>query len=118
MNLRIFLIPALGLTLAISGCAGLGGGSSSSSDSETASPSSGRGGPTVSDSEIMTAIQQAFKQDPELATASITVKVEKGIVTLSGNAPNAQSYNRAISLARNAPGVRPPVIASSLRFPS
>jgi osmotically-inducible protein OsmY len=116
MNLRIFLIPALGLTLAISGCAGLGGGSSS--DSETASPSSGRGGPTVSDSEIMAAIQQAFKQDPELATASITVKVEKGIVTLSGNAPNAQSYNRAISLARNAPGVRPPVIASGLRFPS
>ncbi len=116
MNLRTFLIPALGLTLTLAGCAGLGGGSSS--DSETASPSSGRGGPTVSDSEIMTAIQQAFKQDPELATASITVKVEKGIVTLSGNAPNAQSYNRAISLARNAPGVRPPVIASSLRFPS
>ena len=117
MNPHIFLISALGLTLAISGCASLGG--SASSDSETASPSaSGRGGPTVSDSEIMVAIQQAFKQDPELATASITVKVEKGIVTLSGNAPNAQSYNRAISLARNAPGVRPPVIAASLRFPS
>ena len=117
MNLRTFLIPALGLTLTLAGCAGLGGSGSASSDSETASLSS-RSGPTVSDSEIMAAIQQAFKQDPELATASITVKVEKGIVTLSGNTPNAQSYNRAISLARNAPGVRPPVIASGLRFPS
>lgn len=117
MNLRNFLIPALGLALAISGCASLSGGSSS--NSEAVSPSaSGRSSPTVSDAEIMAAITDAFKQDPELATASIAVKVEKGIVTLSGNAPNAQTYNRAISLARNAPGVRPPVIVANLRFPS
>ncbi|MBK8752144.1 MAG: BON domain-containing protein [Candidatus Competibacteraceae bacterium] len=51
--------------------------------------------------------KDAFKQDPQLATASITVTVEKGVVTLSGNAPNAQTYNRAISVARSAPGSTP-----------
>ncbi|MBK8752928.1 MAG: BON domain-containing protein [Candidatus Competibacteraceae bacterium] len=70
----------------------------------------------MSDSDIAAAIKDAFKQDPQLATASITVTVEKGVVTLSGNAPNAQTYNRAISVARSAPGVRPPVVATALKF--
>jgi len=77
----------------------------------------GRGGAKVSDSEITSAIKDAFKQDPQLAAASISVAVENGAVTLSGNVPNAQTYNRAISVARSAPGVRPPVIATNLKFP-
>ena len=119
MNPRNFVIPVFLAALATTGCASLGGGSSSDSDSGTATASlsdGGRGGAKVSDSDIAAAIKDAFKQDPQLATASITVTVEKGVVTLSGNAPNAQTYNRAISVARSAPGVRPPVVATALKF--
>ena len=118
MKPRKLLIPALLAALALTGCASLLG--SSSGDSDTASASSGRagrGGPTVSDSEITSSIQAAFKQDPELAAANITVTVEKGVVSLSGNTPNVQAYLRAGSLARNAPGVRPPVNVSNLQYP-
>jgi osmotically-inducible protein OsmY len=121
MNPRNLIIPVLLVALATTGCVSLGGGGSSSdSDSGTATASlsdDGRGASKVSDSDIASAIKDAFKQDPQLAAASITVTVEKGVVTLSGNAPNAQTYNRAISVARSAPGVRPPVIATNLKFP-
>ena len=106
--------------LTTAGCAGLGlGGGSTDSDgaSATSRSDSARGGPQVSDSEITSTIKEAFKQDPELATANITVTVEKGVVTLSGNAPNVQAYLRAGSLARNVPGVRPPVNVSNLQYP-
>jgi osmotically-inducible protein OsmY len=116
MNPRKLLIPALLAALAVTGCASLGGGSSG--DGDTASSSrAGRGGPTVSDSEITAGIKDAFKQDSELAAANITVTVEKGAVSLSGNTPNVQAYLRAGSLARNVPGVRPPVNVSNLQYP-
>lgn len=119
MNTRNFLIPALLIALATTGCMGLGGGSSDSDgvSSTTSLSDSGRGGPKVSDSEIAAAIKDAFKQDSQLANADISVTVDNSMVTLSGNVPNAQTYNRAISLARGVPGVRPPVNASKLRFP-
>ena len=121
MNPRKFLIPTILTALAATGCAGLNLGGGSSGDSDAASTSSlggaGRGGPTVSDAEITSGIQAAFKQDPELAAANITITVNKGVVTLSGNTPNVQAYLRAGSLARNAPGVRPPVNVSNLRYP-
>ena len=116
MNSRKLLIPVLLAALATAGCAGLGGGSSD--DSGTASPGGGgRSGPNVSDSEITSSIQAAFKQDPELAAANIAVTVEKGVVMLTGNTPNVQAYLRAGSIARNAPGVRPPVNVSNLQYP-
>jgi osmotically-inducible protein OsmY len=119
MNPRKLLIPVLLAALATAGCAGLGGGSSD--ESETASAASlsggGRGSPKVSDSEITSNIQAAFKQDPELAAANITVSVEKGVVSLSGNTPNVQAYLRAGSIARNVPGVRPPVNVANLQYP-
>jgi osmotically-inducible protein OsmY len=118
---KFHLTLALLAALTTAGCAGMGlGGGSADSDSGTSAASlgdSGRGGPKVSDSEITSTIKDAFKQDPELAAANITVNSDKGIVTLSGNVPNAQTYNRAISLARSVPGVRPPVKASNLKFP-
>ena len=118
MNSRQFLIPVLLAALTAAGCAGLGGGSDDSGTTSVASlREGGRGGPTVSDSEISSSIKDAFKQDPELAAANISVNSENGVVTLSGNVPNAQTYNRAISLARGMPGVRPPVRASNLKFP-
>lgn len=121
MNSRNLIIPVLLVALATTGCVSLGGGGSTSdSDSGTATASlndGGRGGAKVSDSDIASAIKDAFKQDPQLAAASITVTVEKGVVTLSGNVPNVQTYLRAGSLARNVPGVRPPVSVSNLRYP-
>lgn len=115
MNPRKLLIPAFLATLALSGCAGLMG---SGGDSDAASSGSARrGGPTVSDSEITSTIQAAFKQDSELAAANITVTVEKSVVSLSGNVPNVQAYLRAGSIARNVPGVRPPVNVSNLQYP-
>ena len=119
MNPCKLLIPVLLAALVATGCASLGGGSSD--DGGTASAAglrdSGRSGPKVSDSEISASIKEAFKQDPELAAANITVTVDSGRVTLSGNTPNVQAYNRAGSLARNAPGVRPPVNVSNLQYP-
>jgi osmotically-inducible protein OsmY len=106
--------------LATAGCAslGLGSGSTDSDGTSTASRGDGaRGGPQVSDSEIIAAVKAAFKQDAQLATTDITVTADKGVVTLSGNVPNVQTYLRAGSLARNVPGVRPPVNVSNLRYP-
>ncbi|KAB2928856.1 MAG: BON domain-containing protein [Candidatus Contendobacter sp.] len=119
MNLRKLLIPALLAALAATGCASLGGGSGGGDDTAGVASASraGRGGPTVSDSEITAGIKDAFKQDPELAAANITVTVEKGAVSLSGSTPNVQAYLRAGSLARNVPGVRPPVNVSNLQYP-
>ena len=118
MNKGSFILALLA-ALTTAGCAGLGGGSSDSEgvSSTTSLSEGGRGGPTVSDAEITSSIQSAFKQDSELAAANITVTVEKGVVTLSGNAPNVQAYLRAGSMARNAPGVRPPVNVANLRYP-
>ena len=101
--------------LMTSGCVSMGGGSSDDSGSAGASLSdSSRPGPKMSDSEIVSAIRDAYKQDEELASASINVTANQGVVTLSGRVPSAQVYNRAISVARSVTG-RPP-IASSLQF--
>ena len=71
MNSRQFLIPVLLAALTAAGCAGLGGGSDDSGTTSVASlREGGRGGPTVSDSEISSSIKDAFKQDPELAAAN------------------------------------------------
>lgn len=115
---KLTLTLTLATVLTTAGCAGLGGGSSDSEGiTTTASLSdSGRGGPKVADSEIVSAIKAAFKEDSQLASANINVTVNNGVVTLSGSVPSPQAYNRAISLARGAPGVRPPVNAANLKF--
>jgi len=101
--------------LTTAGCAGMGGGSSDDNSSNAASLSaSGRPGPKISDSEIVSAIKDAYKQDEQLASASINITANQGVVTLSGSVPSAQAYNRAISLARSVTG-RPPV-AANLKF--
>ncbi|MBL8251761.1 MAG: BON domain-containing protein [Candidatus Competibacter sp.] len=117
---KFHLSLALLIALATAGCSALnfgGRGGSDSDSSSTATLSGGRGGAKASDSDITSSVKAAFKDDPELAAANISVSAESGVVTLSGNVPNAQSYNRAISLARGVPGVRPPVRAANLNFP-
>jgi hyperosmotically inducible protein len=83
--------------------------------------SGGSGGATAaggrSDSEITTAIEDAFKQDDLLGSAGISVNTDQGVVTLSGNVPSARAYNRALFLAGQVPGVRRPVLATGLTYP-
>ncbi len=115
MNKLAFALALVaGLTTA--GCVSMGGGSSdeSSAASTTSLSDSGRTGSKLSDSEIVSAINDAYKQDQQLAGAGINVTANQGTVTLSGNVPSAQVYNRAISVARSVTG-RPP-IASNLNF--
>ncbi|MBK8183985.1 MAG: BON domain-containing protein [Candidatus Competibacteraceae bacterium] len=119
MHKPYLILPLLAI-LITTGCGsiGLGGGSADDGGGASATNLTGtRGGPKVSDSEITASIKEAFKQDPELAATNLNVSANNGVVSLSGNVPNAQTYNRAISLARSVAGVRPPVKASELRFP-
>ena len=113
---KLYLTLAFLAALTSAGCASMGGGSSSDdSAASTASLSdSGRSGPKMSDSDIVSTIKDAFKQDEQLASAGINVTANQGIVTLSGSVPSAQAYNRAISLVRSVTG-RPPV-AANLKF--
>jgi hyperosmotically inducible protein len=115
---QITLIFVASLITVGCGSLGLGSGSGDRDGGSSANSLTGsRNGPKVSDSDITAAIKEAFKEDTELAAANLSVNSDNGIVTLSGNVPNAQSYNRALSLARNTQGVRPPVKASGLKFP-
>ncbi|MFZ1828845.1 MAG: BON domain-containing protein [Candidatus Competibacteraceae bacterium] len=112
---KLHLTLAFLAALVATGCASMGGGSSDNSTTSVASLSdSGRGSPKISDSEIVAAIKDAYKQDEQLASANISVTATQGVVTLSGSVPSAPAYNRAISLARSVTG-RPPV-AADLKF--
>lgn len=104
---KLTLIFALLAALGIAGCATSGGGSSSDDNATSASSSSGSGrdAPQVSDAEITSSIQQAFSQDDLLSKANISVNSNQGVVSLSGRL-SARAANRAVSVARAAPGVR------------
>ncbi len=103
---KLSLILAFLAALTLTACAGLGGGSSSDTSTSTSTSLSdnARRGPKVSDSEITASIKDAFKQDDLLSNASITVTSDQGVVSMSGRL-TARAANRAMSLARAAPGV-------------
>ena len=103
---KLSLIIAFLAALTLTACAGLGGDSSSdtSTSASTSLSDNARRGPKVSDSEITASIKDAFKQDDLLSNASITVTSDQGVVSMSGRL-TARAANRAMSLARAAPGV-------------
>ncbi|MDG4560590.1 MAG: BON domain-containing protein [Candidatus Competibacter sp.] len=103
---KLSLILAFLAALTLTACVGLGGGSSSdtSTSASTSLSDNARRGPKVSDSEITASIKDAFKQDDLLSNASITVTSDQGVVSMSGRL-TARAANRAMSLARAAPGV-------------
>ena len=105
MHTLSFILAFLA-ALTLTACAGLGGGSSSdtSTSASTSLSDNARRGPKVSDSEITASIKDAFKQDDLLSNASITVTSDQGVVSMSGRL-TARAANRAMSLARAAPGV-------------
>ena len=101
---KLSLILAFLAALTLTACAGLGGGSSSDTSTSASTSDNARRGPKVSDSEITASIKDAFKQDDLLSNASITVTSDQGVVSMSGRL-TARAANRAMSLARAAPGV-------------
>ena len=107
---KLHLTLAFLAAFTVSGCISTGGSSGDSSASGSALSDSGAA--KMSDSELISAVNEAFKQDSQLSGVRVTA--EQGVVNLSGNVPSAQAYNRAISLARGATG-RPPV-ADNLKF--
>ncbi|HPF57379.1 MAG TPA: BON domain-containing protein [Candidatus Competibacteraceae bacterium] len=104
---KLTVIFVLLAALSIAGCVTSGGGSGSDdSVASTASLSdSGRGASQANDSEITSAIQRAFSQDDLLSKSNISVNSNQGVVSLSGRL-SARAANRAVSVARAAPGVR------------
>lgn len=71
----------------------------------------------IDDNSIETAVKNALQQDDLLAAADIQVNADQGVVTLSGTVPNATAYLRALRIARDVEGVRPPVKAIELTYP-
>ena len=58
------------------------------------------------DDQIVTDVKKAIKKDASLKKATIDVRAEKGIVTLTGKAPSLATSVRASEAARWVPGVR------------
>lgn len=118
--MKKILSASLAMCLAgVVGCANMMGGSSETSGTETSvSQQPGGEAPSgSSDASITTSVKEALRKDGMLGSLNIDVSTSKGVVTLSGNVPDALAYNRAISVARAVPGVRPPVRATNLVYP-
>ena len=73
--------------------------------------------PSAADAAIASAVETALRQDEMLADADVDVMANQGVITLSGNVPNALAYNRAISIAGRVRGVKRPVKAIDLSYP-
>jgi hyperosmotically inducible protein len=82
-------------------------GADEGSQTTESSAASGRGQRAApNDSAIVSAVQAALKQDDLVADSNVNVASEQGVVTLSGQLPNARAANRAFSVARSTEGVR------------
>jgi hyperosmotically inducible protein len=58
------------------------------------------------DDQIVTDVKQALTKEASLKKATIDVRAEKGIVTLTGKAPSLATSVRASEVARRVSGVR------------
>jgi osmotically-inducible protein OsmY len=59
----------------------------------------------ATDSVLFRAVQKRLLEDRQLKDVAIAARVDKGIVTLSGNVPNAKLRDRALEIAQQTPGV-------------
>jgi len=110
------IMPALVmLTLLLLGGCGANPLAGSGGDDGGSSAVAARPGPD--DAALAAAVQNELGRDAELAGADIDVAVDQGVVTLRGTVPSSLAYLRAISVARQVPGVRPPVRATDLTYP-
>jgi len=58
------------------------------------------------DEVLFRAIQKRLLEDGDLASVAIAAHVNNGLVTLSGNVPDAKIRDRAVLVARETPGVQ------------
>lgn len=58
------------------------------------------------DAEIVKDVEKGIKNDARLKKATIDVRADKGIVTLTGEAPSLETSVRASEVARRVSGVR------------
>lgn len=92
MTRRFF--PSLCLMLALAGPAALG----TAACGKTV-------GDTIDDATITGRVKTALLNDPEVAGLKIDVDTFKGVVTLSGAVKTQAEANKAMTIARQTPGV-------------
>jgi len=61
---------------------------------------------TIDDATITAAVKTALLNDPEVGATKIDVDTANGVVTLSGSVKSQVDAEKAIALARRAPGVK------------
>ncbi|MBL0422159.1 BON domain-containing protein [Ramlibacter sp. AW1] len=93
------LFVALVVTLGLVGCAGMGGGPGSGSQTRSV-------GQAVDDAVIVTRMNAALAADPDLSAIKINVDSTKGAVRLRGEVKSLALRRKAEDLARRMDGVR------------
>jgi osmotically-inducible protein OsmY len=58
----------------------------------------------ISDTEVVQQVADVLARDPDLGPLCIRVDVREGVATLTGELPDAALEERAIQMARTAPG--------------
>ena len=65
-----------------------------------------KSGAYVDDSWITTKVKSEMIGESDVSARNISVNTTKGVVTLTGTAPNVQESNRAAEIARKVAGVK------------
>lgn len=60
----------------------------------------------ANDASITTKIKADFVKDPDVSALKINIDTYQGVVTLRGEVPDYRTANRAVSIAKRAPGVK------------
>jgi len=69
-------------------------------------PSTERKAVNAEDKDLKNAVQNRIKQDARLKSSGIDVRVDAGVVTLTGDVKDLGTRARASEVARSVPGVR------------
>jgi osmotically-inducible protein OsmY len=69
-------------------------------------PASERKMVNAADKDLKSAVQSRIKQDARLKDSDIDVRVDAGVVTLTGDVGDVGARARASEVARSVPGVR------------
>ena len=59
----------------------------------------------ATDEVLFRAVQKRLLEDDSLAIVAIAAHVNNGLVSLTGNVPDAETRDRAVAVARETPGV-------------
>jgi len=70
----------------------------------------------ATDDVLFRAVQKALLESSDLVDSAISARVQDGVVTLSGEAPDARVRDRAVEVARSVAGVSD--VQSHIRIPA